>query len=151
MTNIIRLFEFLRIACAGTGFFMAYQSASSHPLFWITTLVVIPLSGLTALESLSFKQLSAQAKQRESGSDYQTQSALNNLATALTAALVLVLHLGTQAQLTIILSSLLFFTLSSIKHAHEYLINKKNSIHAQRFILSGLVVGASLPLILPYL
>ena len=120
-------------------------------LFWIVSLVVIPLSGLTGLESLLFGQLAAQAKQRKSGSHYQTQSAFNNLATAMAAAIVLLCHLGIKAQVTIIMSALLFFLLSGLKHGHEYWVDKKGRIHLQRTLFSLLLVLACAPLIYPIL
>ena len=50
--------------------------------------IVIPLAGLTALESLLVGDASAKAKGREMDSSYQTQSELNNLVTAITTGVV---------------------------------------------------------------
>lgn len=150
MSFIIKLFEILRISCIALGFFLAYQTQStSNALFWLTCLMVIPISGFTALESLLFGRLAAEAKQRVALSDYQVQSAFNNLATALAACLVLLFHFNLQAQATIIISCLLFFTLSSLKHAAEYFIDNKGLIHLQRFLLTTMILGFSIPLLLP--
>ena len=144
--SVIKIFESIRVILAFLGFYFAYSSAPTAALFWLVALMVIPLSGLTAIESLLFGKRSAASKQRETNSDYQTQSALNNLATAVTAVIILIMHWGRQAQLTIVLCALLFFFFSSLKHAVEYFRDKKNLIHLQRFVLSMALVLASAPI-----
>ena len=73
--KIVKCFEFIRIGLCALGFFLAYShSFSSKALFWLVALVVIPLSGLTGLESLIFAKAAAQQKGR-AVSPYQIQSA----------------------------------------------------------------------------
>lgn len=145
---IIKLLEILRIACSATGMYLAYQDYSSpQALFWLVALVSIPLAGLTGIESLFFAKQAAIAKGREINSDYQTQSGANNLATALAGIIVLSCQLGSAAQITIMLVTLLFFSLSSLKHGCEYFADKKNGIHLQRVIFTILLLAFCIPIL----
>ena len=145
--QIIKLFEIMRIVCCALGFFVAYSTIPAIGLSWLVGLFVIPVTGLTALESLLFAKQAAAIKGREQGSDYQQQSALNNLATAVAAVVVLVGHLDVGAKIAVILVALLFFGFSSIKHIYEYFIDKKSSVHLHRFILTILLWTGSLPIL----
>ncbi len=149
--KMVAVLEYVRIICVIFGFFMAYQPATLHPLRWLVGLVYLPLTGLTALESLFFSTASALSKRREVNSAYQIQSAFNNLAIALVCIMVLCLHLNLQAQATICLVALLFFVLSSLYHGYEYFFKHKPMIHLQRLLLTILLCLASLPLLLPAL
>jgi hypothetical protein len=143
-----KLLEILRIVCCVAGIYLAYAVSASEGLFWLVLLFVIPVTGLTAIESLCFAKRAAIAKGREVGSDYQQQSALNNLATAVVGLIVLVFHLGVAAEITIILVALCFFAFSAIKHALEYFSAKKSAIHLQRLVLSLLLWIACLPIVI---
>ncbi len=142
-----RFIEYLRITLVTLAFFMAYTVPVANALFWLVALMVLPLTGLTAIESLFFSKQAASDKQWQQGSPYQIQSALNNLATALTAIVVLAFKLGQQAQLTICLVALFFFALSSLNHLRDYIIGKSLSIHLQRFIMTVILWAASAPIL----
>ena len=111
---IIRLFEVLRYLFAAVAFYLAYlpTTTPSDALRYLVVFLVIPMAGLTALESLCCSNATAGAKNREVGSAYQIQSGLNNLSTAVTALFVLYFNLGTQAQLTVLMVMLFFLLFS---------------------------------------
>jgi hypothetical protein len=143
---LVKSFEYVRWLCVALGFYLAYQHLSVHSLYWLCLLVVLPLTGFTALESLFFAKAAALSKQREVGSAYQIQSALNNLATASVTVVVLVFSLGTGAQLAVSLVGIVFFFFSSIKHALEYFLEGKGKIHLLRFLCSLALVGFTVPI-----
>lgn len=142
-----RFIEYLRITLVALGFFMAYTVPVPNALFWLVALMVLPLTGLTAIESLFFSKQAASDKQWQSGSPYQIQSALNNLATALAAIAVLVLKFDQQAQLTICFVALFFFALSSLNHLRDYITGKSLSVHLHRFIMTVILWAASAPIL----
>jgi hypothetical protein len=143
---ILFIFEILRVSLVMTGFFLAYPIEPSS-LKMIMTFVLIPMTGLTALENLFFPLKSAQGTGGISN-DYQKQSAMHNLATCITAALILWLNWGRGAELAIVFLGLLFFFLSGIKHAYEYWIDHKERIHLFRWIGSLLIVVAVSPIVM---
>lgn len=145
--NITKLLEWTRIVLVSLGFLLAYWRPPSEGAFWLTALMVIPLTGLTAIESLFFTNKAAKAKQWTEGSPYQIQSAMNNLATALTAMVILVLRFNQAAQVTVCLVALFFFALSSLNHLRAYFINKSVGIHLQRFIFTIGLWAFSLPIL----
>jgi hypothetical protein len=153
--QLVKGFEILRIVLSALGFYLAYSETShTQALFWIIALVIIPLSGLTGLESLLFSSAAAKQKGREV-SPYQIQSAMNNLAVAITAIIILILNWGAQAKITIIAVSLVFFLLSAVQHAREAIQLKqqqseKQKIHWQRVILSIILCAAIAPLLYPF-
>lgn len=151
--KFIQGLEFLRNSCAGVGFYLAYihYFKKEYPaaLHVLILLVVIPLSGLTGLESVLFSNAAAKAKGRDIGNPYQIQSGLNNLAIAITAMIVWYFQWGIFANLTVLFVMLIFFSLSAINHAVEFFIQgNKKIIHLMRLILSLFLVLASLPIIL---
>lgn len=148
LPTMVRCIEFLRIAFISLGFFMIYQVPSEQRLFWFIALVVIPLTGSTAFESLLLSTESAKFKSRESGCAYQIQSGLHNLSIALVGIASLAMHFNKQALLTIALISMIFFFFSSLFHLYEFLILKKPSIHLWRFILTICLLLACLPIAL---
>ena len=143
----IRIMEWLRWSFVTVGFYIAYQNLGTNSIFWLCCMVMLPLTGFTALESLFLAQASAVYKNRETGSAYQIQSAFNNLATALTAVIVMVFSLGSTAQLTVCLVAMLFFSLSSINHLIEFIKENKAKHHLARFLSTLILVGFSIPII----
>jgi hypothetical protein len=142
-----KLLEWLRITLVILAFFMIHLKPPSQGLFWLVALMVLPLTGLTAVESLFFAKEAALAKKWDKGSPYQIQSGLNNLAVALTAIIVLAFNLNQQAQVTICLVALIFFALSSLNHIRAYFIDKSVGIHLQRFILTIFLWVSSAPIL----
>ena len=105
--NIVKTFEYLRYIFVTIGLYMAYASIGNAESFtYLLLLVIVPLSGLTGLESILFSQATAKAKDREQGSAYQIQSGLNNLSIAITAIMVWWQSWGIRANMTIIPKSL---------------------------------------------
>lgn len=80
-------------------------------------LVVIIVSGTVAFESLILGEVSADKIGYAPNRPYQIQSGLNNLATAVTALLVVLMHWGRYADAAIVTSMLLFCSFSAINHA----------------------------------
>ncbi len=144
---MVKLFEYARWLFCICGFYLAYATLSIHSIYWLCLLVIAPLPGLTAIESLFFAKQSAAAKKREIDSSYQTQSALNNLATASTALIVIIFNLGVDAQIAISLAGILFFLFSSIKHGLEFFLENKGKIHLIRLLSTAMLVAASAPII----
>lgn len=72
--NAPKLLEILRIVLAILGFGVAYSKPAGQGLTWIVGLVIIPLTGLTGIESVFFNKTAAKIKGREAGWAYQTQS-----------------------------------------------------------------------------
>ncbi len=149
LLNLTQLLEWLRYLCAALGFYFAYQPnmnaiAGMHSLLlW----VVIPLAGLTGVESLLFSEKAAHAKQREIGSAYQIQSAMNNLAIAITSVIIWRWQWGFYAELAMLFTLFIFFILSSIQHAYEFLFTpKKQLIHLLRPILTIILITATIPI-----
>lgn len=149
-TSMVPLFEWLRYGLAATGFFLAYNPALpiEQSLSILVIFVVFPLAGLTGLESIILAEETALAKGRETKSAYQTQSGMNNLATALTALVVWYWQWGVHAYLTIIFALLFFFSLSAINHSYEFFVSSnRKGIHLMRPILTCTLIAAFLPLI----
>ena len=149
--RLVTLFELTRYVCVGYGFFLAYQpnitetDMLNSQLLWI----VIPLAGLTGLESILIGTASAESRGREIGNAYQTQSALNNLSTAITGLIVWYFQWGKLASLTVLFVLLIFFILSSMNHTYEYFVKKnKKPIHFMRLLLTMGLILACIPLII---
>lgn len=150
--NIIKLFEFFRIGCAGIGFYLAYvhyfAKDYATALYTLIVFVVIPLTGLTGLESILFSDKAAEIKGWHVGSPYQIQSGINNIAVATTAIIILYFKWNIYAELTALFVTLIFFLLSSINHVVSFCQQKnKRIIHLLRPIFSLLLVLAALPII----
>jgi len=145
---VIKLFEFARYLFAGIGFYLAYLPNSS--IYSSTNLliiwVVIPIAGMTAIESLFFSKETALAKGREAGSAYQIQSGFNNLSVAIAGGVVYLLHWGAYANLAVLMVLLIFLFLSALNHTYEYFISKNlRKIHIIRLLLTLILIGASIP------
>jgi len=126
MNNI---FEVLRYSLIGLGIFLAIYSGGSaaaqfHTLFLF---IVIPLAGFTGIESLFFSGKAAIASGYGSGSAYQRQSGMNNLAVAITAVVVFIFNWGVLAEVSIMLVMLIFLTMSGVNHLYSA-IKENNKI-----------------------
>ena len=117
----------------------------NYLILWI----VIPLAGITGIESVFFPTASAISKDREVGSAYQTQSGMNNLAIAITGGIVWFWQWGTSASMAVLFVLYIFFILSSINHLFEFITKRqKNLIHLARPLLTILLIVASVPILL---
>lgn len=155
LQRIPYLFEILRIVLVILGYNLAYSTSDyGLALSYLVGLVVIPLTGLTALESLFFTKAAAIAKSRDV-SPYQIQSACNNLAVALTAAITLLFDWQNSAKIAVITVAIIFFLLSGIQHLREaiQLTRQKHlgsKMHWQRFALSILLFVVTLHLLIAH-
>jgi hypothetical protein len=78
--------------------------------------IVILMSGTVAFESLFLGEVASEKIGYAPSRAYQIQSGLSNLATAMTALLVLILDWGRYADATVVTVMLLFFVLSAANH-----------------------------------
>lgn len=150
---IIKLFEIIRNGCAGIGFYLAYihyfNSEYHAALHILLILLIIPLAGLTGLESVLFSDAAARAKGWDTGSPYQIQSGINNIAIAITAIIILYFKWNVYADLSMLFVTLIFFSLSAINHTVSFFKQEnKKFIHLLRPICALLMVLASLPIII---
>jgi hypothetical protein len=74
------------------------------------------MSGTVAFESLFLGEVASEKIGYAPSRAYQIQSGLSNLATAMTALLVLILDWGRYADATVVTVMLLFFILSAANH-----------------------------------
>ncbi|MCF6777328.1 hypothetical protein L3V83_12225 [Thiotrichales bacterium 19X7-9] len=150
--KLVKYFESLRYILAAIGFYLAYQpnNTTYESIACLVLWVVIPLAGLTGLESVLLSKETAISKGREVGSAYQIQSGLNNLATAITAFIIWYFQWGIKASITIIFVLYIFFILSSINHSIEYIKQEnKKLIHLFRPMITLILILVSLPIIMP--
>lgn len=131
MNNIL---EILRYTILGIGFFLTFYFGGTaveqfHTLFLF---VIIPMTGLTGIESIFFAEGAAKASGYGSGSAYQRQSGMNNLAVAIAAILVFVFNWGFYAEASIMLVVLIFFTMSGLNHLYSAI--KENNKIARSYI-----------------
>jgi hypothetical protein len=78
--------------------------------------IVILMSGTVSFESLFLGEVASEKIGYAPSRAYQIQSGLSNLATAMTALLVLILDWGRYADATVVTVMLLFFILSAANH-----------------------------------
>lgn len=149
MPNIIKALEILRWLLAGFGFYVAYNVLGHHEqaLKCLVIFVVIPIMGLTGIESLFFGKLSAASKGWTSESPYQVQSGFNNLAISMTAIVALIFGWGQEAYMTLLTVMLLFLAMSAINHTKTIIIDKNfKMIHFLRPVLTFALIVAALPI-----
>jgi|GEM_PF-3372692 hypothetical protein len=150
---MVKIFEILRIILLCLGFALAYSAYFAHQnllaLDWLVALVVIPITGLTAIQAVFFSATASEVLGRELGSGYQIQSGLNNAATAIVAILVLALHWPAAAKLVVLFVTLIFFGLSASYHGYEYFFAKRQKqLHLMRIIMTPILWIASAPIII---
>lgn len=150
-----KILEGFRIILSGAGFFMAYYQQPELCLFWMTALVVIPLTFLSGIEGVFFMNSSLVGKDWNKQPDrFHIQGRIHFFAITITALLVLLCKMNLQAQLTVCIVAFLFFFMSSINHLLSYINDKASKIHLERFILSVLLWVFFVPLVIrsyPYL
>lgn len=150
----VKIFEILRIVLSIIGFFLIYSLNLSETQQIILALIfiIIPISGLTGLESLLFPKASALLKGRETGSPYQTQSGINNLSIAITAIMALCFQWGEMAYVTITVVLSLFLILSSLNHLKEIIIDKRHNFNQySRPVLTLAFAIGLYPIVIPYI
>ncbi|KAL7437668.1 hypothetical protein ACHAXM_005774 [Skeletonema potamos] len=136
---IVKTIEIVRIIGTIIGLHFGFDSVPRYQLS--AALIVFFLSGLTGLESLFFGKMSARSKKWGEGSPYQTQSAANNLSSAVAMIILLSIGASDAAVATLLLTVTIFFVLSGINHLVTVISDKMKGkdiarIHFQRFIFS---------------
>ena len=140
--------EWVRPAVIGIICFYAYYVARDPiSIFHIMgPAVVIIMSGSVALESFLLGDIGSEKVGYKPDRPYQIQSALNNLATATTAVIVLIMNWGLHAEATVVTAMLLFFTFSAINHSRTA-IKKGNlkKVNLMRPLMTSLLLALLLP------
>jgi len=138
-TNIVRAIEVTRILATIASIIIGFvQFTNSYRIS--AALFVFAMAGITGLESVFFGKISARDKKWES-SQFQMQSACNNLASMVAMIILLSINATDAAVATLQLSVTSFFGLSGINHFLQAVKDKVKgkevaSIHWQRIILA---------------
>lgn len=142
------IFEIFRIAGVVLGFLLAesYGVSNEEKLRILTGFLSISLAGITGLESLILCSKTSTSIGYAPSPQYQRQSGLNNIATAVGGCVVVSLSWGAKAYTAILIVLLGFFFLSGINHAYSAICEGNRSIkNAFRLILSIAVILATYP------
>lgn len=142
------LLEWIRPAAIGLVYFLAeYLGTDAIGKFHILgPLIVMVMSGTVAFESLFLGAVASEKIGYTPNRAYQVQSALNNLATALTALLVFVLDWGRYADATVVTVMLLFFILSASNHTVTAIKeHNMKPVNLMRPIMTLVLIGVLLP------
>lgn len=116
--KIAMMMEWIRPAGIVLAYFLSeYFGADAISKFHILGPgIVMLMSGTVAFESLFLGEAASEKIGYAPNRAYQIQSGLSNLATAMTALLVLILDWGRYADATVVTVMLLFFILSAANH-----------------------------------
>jgi hypothetical protein len=153
--RVCGLLEYLRWSLVGVGVWLGYDAASDAGsaaaagagLHQALPLVVGGLCGLTGIEGLLFSAAAA----RRSGyvpSEYQAQSAMNNLALGGVALIAFFADWGAGADVALMSVALIFFTLSAVNHFKGWLGSNRSWRGLTRPLLTLVLVVAVLPILL---
>ncbi|MCG2721532.1 MAG: hypothetical protein L6290_05900 [Thermodesulfovibrionales bacterium] len=108
--------------------------------------IVILMSGTVAFESLFLGEVASEKIGYAPSRAYQIQSGLSNLATAMTALLVLILDWGRYADATVVTVMLLFFILSAANHtATAIREHNMKPVNLMRPVMTVLLLALLLP------
>jgi len=148
--QLCRLFEIIRWVCVAAGFNIAifFGETPAAQLHIYMPWVVLPLAGLTGLESVLLGETAAELSGYKSNPGYQRQSGLNNIAVAIAALVVWLYDWGTHAEAAVMLTLLVFLTLSACNHAWSALkennLSRKNLL---RPVMTLLLLGFTVPFV----
>ncbi len=151
-TALCNLFEIMRWVTVIIGLQLSYyfDSTQTAQIHILAPWLVIPMAGLTGLESIFL----ADAARQQSGyaaSPYQRQSGLNNVALAITAILVFVFGWGEAAELTVVTVLLIFLFLSGCNHAWSaWKENNRTIKNFLRPVMSLILILSCLPILLRF-
>jgi hypothetical protein len=123
---IIKALEILRIIGCMAGIFLAYYYGDTQQevLHIMAPITIFFIAGLSGIEGLAFPTAASEAAGFESGSNYQRQSAFSFLSLSIISLLVYLANWGVMADLTIVFTFLLVFTLSASNHAYQIIVEK---------------------------
>lgn len=149
------MLEILRWVLVGAGIWLGYgsvnwessASAAQAGLHRMVPLVVGGICGLTAIEGL-FLGAAAARRTGYVRSEYQVQSAMNNLALAGVALLAFFADWGSGADVALMSVALTFLSLSSLNHFRGWLGSKGSLRGLTRPLFTCLLVVAVLPVLL---
>lgn len=150
--NVCNAFEVIRWVCVIAAIQICYffYSASEDQLRILMWLFVIPMAGLTGIESIFFAD-AARSQSGYAASPYQRQSGINNLSIAIASIIIALGQFGPDADFALIIAVLIFLMLSGCNHAwsawkegNHYL---KNIL---RPIMSLLLFFSCLPILINY-
>jgi hypothetical protein len=113
------LFEWIRPIGILVAYFLSkkYATNAISKFHYIGLITVIIMSGTVAFEILFIGgEIRSEKIGYKPNRPYEIQSGLSNLATAVTAFLVFIMNWGKYADITIVISMLLFFTFSATNH-----------------------------------
>ncbi len=132
--KMIRTIEYLRIIWIATGFWLAY----ANPLiasYYLLVGMVLPMTGLTAIQGLFFSQASEDYMQRPTNHYSHLQSSMIFLGLCITAIGALIIHASTLVQYVLVLQTLLCFLLSGLVHLYQFIKeDKAQRVHLWRFV-----------------
>lgn len=140
--------EWARPVGIGVVYFLAeLHDADAKSKFHILgPLVVVIMSGSVAFESLFLGAAASEKIGFEPHREYQVQSALNNLATAITALVVFLLDWGVYADAAVVIAMLLFFSLSAANHLYTAVKDRNlKMVNLLRPALTLALLGVLLP------
>jgi len=146
--KLATMLEWIRPAGIVLAYFLSeYTGTDATSRFHVLgPLVVIVMSGTVAFESLILGEAASEKIGYQPNRAYQIQSGLNNLATAVTAALVFMLDWGRYGDATVVTAMLLFFVFSAVNHTATA-VRERNlkPVNLLRPILALLLTGILLP------
>ncbi|MFH1983006.1 MAG: DUF6790 family protein [Pseudomonadota bacterium] len=146
--QIAAAMEWIRPIGLSVVFFLAYYFGKNPAeiLHIMGPFTVIVMAGTISFESLVLGEIASAKIGYAPNREYQIQSGLNNLATALTAAMVFVLDWGKYADATVLSVYLIFQLLSGCNHARTIITEKNLSrTNVLRPILSLVLLAALVP------
>lgn len=149
--QICNILEIVRWLCIIVGFNLAYFLGQdpAGQLHIIMPWLVIPLAGLTGIESVWLGKAASELSGYGYNPAYQRQSGLNNIAVAITAIIVLLFGWGTYAEATVLMIVLIFLTLSACNHAYSAIKDKNYALkNLLRPLMTALLLAFTVPFII---
>lgn len=119
---IAKVIEIIRIFIIITGMALTswlFQGNPVQHLHYLGLCLILSLSGLTGIEGIFFSRQSADSLGRQPNRPYQLQSGLNSLSVAIVGLIVWFADWGVYAEITVLLCTLTFITLSAMAHIWE--------------------------------
>jgi len=122
--RVCNLLELLRYLSVAIGIYLANTATDPKvQLITISSFLVIGLAGLTGIEGLFLGKYGSEIVGYQTNSRYQKQSALNNLALAISSLFGIICKFGAMYHLALLLTLLIFLFFSAINHAVDIFAN----------------------------
>lgn len=146
-----KLFEWSRFIIIIVGAFLIEYFFGNDPiltLHYLMPVIVLSLSGLTGIEGLFFNKQSALSLGRQP-SPYQYQSAMNNLTVGIMGLIVFLANWGQYADAAMLMTTLLFITLSGAVHTWEaFKMGNRNLKNMMRGIWCVALLALCVPILI---